>query len=129
MIEIAQVHASLDEAGDEDACLAVGRRAAKRALRCKDSQIKAIELHRKSIDARKKRDVHFILSFRVELTSPRLEQEALDSVAERDRSRIRMVDGEVPSLPCLQCAQGASHRCRRRLRRPLCRPHPCRSRP
>ena len=99
MIEITQVHASLDEAGDESACLAVGRRAVKRALRCKDSQIKAIELHRKSIDARKKRDVHFILSFRVELTSPQLEQEVVDSVAERDRSRIRMVDGEAPSFP------------------------------
>lgn len=60
MIEITQVHASLDEAGDETACLAIGRRAVKRALRCEDSQIKAIELHRKSIDARKKRDVHFI---------------------------------------------------------------------
>ena len=70
MIEITQVHASLDDARDENACLAVGRRAAKRALRCKDSQIKTIELHRKSIDARKKRDVHFILSFRVLNKSP-----------------------------------------------------------
>ena len=43
--------------------------------------------------------MHFILSFRVELTTPRLEQEALDSVAERDRPRIRMVDGEAPSFP------------------------------
>ena len=99
MIEITQVHASLDEAGDEAACLAIGRRAVKRTLRCEDSQIKAIELHRKSIDARKKRDVHFILSFRVELTSSRLEQEVVDRVAERDRSRIRMVDGEAPSFP------------------------------
>ena len=99
MIEITQVHASLDEAGDEAACLAIGRRAVKRALRCEDSQIKAIELHRKSVDARKKRDVHFILSFRVELTSSRLEQEVVDRVAERDRSRIRMVDGEAPSFP------------------------------
>ena len=99
MIEITQVHASLDEAGDETACLAIGRRAVKRALRCEDSQIKAIELHRKSIDARKKQDVHFILSFRVELTSSRLEQEVVDRVAERDRSRIRMVDGEAPSFP------------------------------
>ena len=99
MIEITQVNASLDEAGDEAACLAIGRRAVKRALRCDDSQIKAIELHRKSIDARKKRDVHFILSFRVELTSSRLEQEVVDRVAERNRSRIRMVDGEAPSFP------------------------------
>ena len=99
MIEITQVNATLDEAGDENACLAIGRRAVKRALRCEDSQIKAIELHRKSIDARKKRDVHFILSFRVELTSSRLEQEVVDRVAERNRSRIRMVDGELLHSP------------------------------
>lgn len=53
MIEITQVNASLDEAGDENACLIVGKRVAKRVLRCKDSEIKSIELHRKSIDARK----------------------------------------------------------------------------
>ena len=95
MIEITQVNASLDEAGDENACLIVG----KRVLRCKDSEIKSIELHRKSIDARKKRDVHFILSFRVELTSPHLEREAIDSIAERDRSRVRAIEDDGSSFP------------------------------
>lgn len=99
MIEITQVNASLDEAGDEKACLIVGKRVAKRVLRCKDSEIKSIELHRKSIDARKKRDVHFILSFRVELTSPNIEQTVLGSVAEHDRSRVRTIDGNGPSFP------------------------------
>lgn len=99
MIEITQVNASLDEAGDENACLIVGKRVAKCVLRCKDSEIKSIELHRKSIDARKKRDVHFILSFRVELTSPHLEREAIDSVAERDRSRVRAIEDYEPSFP------------------------------
>lgn len=99
MIEITQVNASLDEAGDENTCLIVGKRVAKRILRCKDSEIKSIELHRKSIDARKKRDVHFILSFRVELTSPHLEREAVDSVSERDRSRVRAIEDDEPSFP------------------------------
>ena len=99
MIEITQVTASLDEAGDEKACLIVGKRVVKRVLRCKDSEIKSIELHRKSIDARKKRDVHFILSFRVELTSPDIEQTVLGSVAERDRSRVRTIDDSEPSFP------------------------------
>ena len=99
MIEITQVNASLDEADDENACLIVGKRVAKRVLRCKDSEIKSIELHRKSIDARKKRDVHFILSFRVELTSPHLEREVVDSVAERDRSRVRVIEDDEPSFP------------------------------
>lgn len=99
MIEITQVNASLDEAGDENTCLIVGKRVAKRILRCKDSEIKSIELHRKSIDARKKRDVHFILSFRVELTSPHLEREAVDSVSERDRSRARAIEDDEPSFP------------------------------
>ena len=61
MIEITQVNASLDEAGDENACLIVGKRVAKRVLRCKDSEIKSIELHRKSIDASQKNET-FILS-------------------------------------------------------------------
>ena len=99
MIEISQVHATLDEARDENACLAVGKRAVKRVLRCKDSQIKTIELHRKSIDARKKRDVHFILSFRVELTNPDIERAAIDGVADRDRSRARMVERDDLSFP------------------------------
>lgn len=99
MIEITQVNASLDEAGDENACLIVGKRVAKRVLRCKDSEIKSIELHRKSIDARKKRDVHFILSFRVELTSLHLEREAIDSIAERDRSRVRAIEDDGSSFP------------------------------
>lgn len=106
MIEITQVNASLDEAGDENACLIVGKRVAKRVLRCKYSEIKSIELHRKSIDARKKRDVHFILSFRVELTSPHLEREAVDSVAERDRSRVRAIEDDEPSfLPASDAPQ------------------------
>lgn len=99
MIEITQVNASLDEAGDEKACLIVGKRVVKRVLRCKDSEIKSIELHRKSIDARKKRDVHFILSFRVELTSPDIEQTVLDSVAVRDRSHVRTIEDNKPSFP------------------------------
>ena len=99
MIEITQVNASLDEAGDENACLIVGKRVAKRVLRCKDSEIKSIELHRKSIDARKKRDVHFILSFRVELTNPDIEQTVLGSVAARDRSRVRTIEDNGPSFP------------------------------
>ena len=37
MIEITQVNVSLDEAGDENTCLIVGKRVAKRILRCKDS--------------------------------------------------------------------------------------------
>ena len=70
MIEITQVNASLDEAGDENACLIVGKRVAKRVLRCKDSEIKSIELHRKSIDRPTKNETsYFILSFRVELTT------------------------------------------------------------
>ena len=99
MIEITQVNASLDEARDEKACLAVGKRVAKRVLRCKDSEITSIELHRKSIDARKKRDVHFILSFHIELSSSDIERAVLDNVAERDRSRVRTIEVNGSSFP------------------------------
>lgn len=46
-----------------------------------------------------KRDVHYILSFRVELTSPHLEREAVDSVSERDRSLVRAIEDDEPSFP------------------------------
>ena len=98
MIEITQVNASLDEADDENACLIVGKRVAKRVLRCKDSRSSpSSSTASQSTLAKTRRP--FILSFRVELTSPHLEREAVDSVAERDRSRVRAIEDDEPSFP------------------------------
>lgn len=65
MPKLSQIRASLAEGATEEGCLRVGRAAAKRQLGLGDAQITSIELVRKSIDARKKNDVHFILSFLV----------------------------------------------------------------
>ena len=42
MIEITQVNATLDEAGDENACLAIGRRAVKRACDARIPRLKPL---------------------------------------------------------------------------------------
>ena len=99
MIEICEVHANLTDAADEASCLEVGMRTVERVLGVTKTDISRIELHRKSIDARKKHDVHFILSFRVALADPSREQELVDALSERDRKHIRIVDGNEPSYP------------------------------
>lgn len=99
MIEICEVHANLADAADEASCLGFGLRTVERTLGIPESDISRIELHRKSIDARKKRDVHFILSFRIELADASHEQKLIDALSERDRRHIRIVDGIEPSYP------------------------------
>ena len=99
MIEITEVHAALDDAADEAACLRLGRRAVGSLLRVPERDIASIELHRKSIDARKKNDVHFILSFRVRLTESKREGDLLAAVPEKKRRRVKVVDGVEPAYP------------------------------
>ena len=99
MIEICEVHAKLADGADEASCLAVGMHEATRALRISRNDIARIELHRKSIDARKKKDVHFILSFRVELSDPSHERALVDTLPERLQKRVRVVDGTEPAYP------------------------------
>ena len=99
MIEITEVHATLDEAADETSCLALGRRIATRLLRCRPSSIASVELHRKSIDARKKSDVHFILSFRIRLKSPEEEKRLVAAIPERKRRHAKIIDAAEPAYP------------------------------
>lgn len=99
MIEITEVHAALDDAADEEACLELGRRAVASLLRISKREVASIELHRKSVDARKKSDVHFILSFRAELAHPERETALIEAVPEKKRRRIKTVDGTEPAYP------------------------------
>lgn len=99
MIEISEVHAKLAEGADEESCLAAGLREVSRTLHLARKDIKRIELHRKSIDARKKHDVHFILSFRMELTEPAREREVVTALSERARRRVRIVGDAEPRYP------------------------------
>lgn len=98
MIEISDIKASLDEALTEASCIATCRDAACRALSISAHDIRSITLHRKSIDARKKRDVHFILSARLSLACGIDEGKIVDAAENAEHCRIRCVDASETSF-------------------------------
>lgn len=99
MIEISGITATLAQGRGNYSSLAVGLRDAVRLLKCLPHEIASIELHRKSIDARNKDHVHFVLSIRLSLIDSLDEQEVLARAPEADRSRVRIVDGTEPTYP------------------------------
>lgn len=99
MIELTEIIATLSEGKDETSCVAVCKRAAIRLLGLSDNDIRAVSLHRKSVDARKTRDVHFILSAHL-LLEPTIDEHALISSCDnRTRKRLRVISDEEPSFP------------------------------
>ena len=99
MLELSQIRANLDEATTEASCLTVCRTAAKRLLGLSDADIAHIELHRKSVDARKKYDVHFVLSARIGLAEHLDEQDVLSRISTELRKNVRIVDAAAPAFP------------------------------
>ena len=99
MIEISDIRASLAQGAGEQSCLAMGLRGAIGIFGCLPHFFAHIELHRRSIDARKKNDVHVILSVRVAFAEGIDEAEMLDRVAPRDRRRVRVVEAPAGNAP------------------------------
>ena len=66
---------------------------------CERNDIKRIELRKKSVDARKKQDVHFMLTVRVELENQDREERALRGVRKQDQRRVRRVAGDAVTFP------------------------------
>lgn len=75
MIEVSNVRLSLD--CGLPVCGEPVRRALARALGVGPADIVRVDLEKRSVDARKKNDVHFVASFAVELSDPTLEQSLL----------------------------------------------------
>lgn len=98
MLEISEIPCPLAKGADERTCLSVCIREATRLLGCSRDDIELIELRRKSIDARKKSDVHFTLSARLRLVGDIAETDLLERVPQRDRRRIRTVDQADPTF-------------------------------
>lgn len=99
MLEISQISCRLADGGDERSCIEVCTREALGILRCRRADIERVELRRKSIDARKKSNVHFTLSALVHLASEVDEADLLSRLSDRDRKRVRAVDADDPSFP------------------------------
>ena len=99
MIEISQIETSLKRGGTEAGCLGAGRHEAMRLLGCGPDDIRSLELRRKSVDARKRGNVHFILTVRLSLRTASDEERALGRLDPRDSRRVRLVEAEEPSFP------------------------------
>ena len=103
MIEISNIRASLAQGATEQRCLAVGLAEAIKLLGCLPHLIDRIELKRRSIDARRKNDVHLVLVIRIFFCADAHEDELLARVPEQDKRRVRVVREKyplpVPHLP------------------------------
>ena len=98
MLEISEISCSLTEGASERGCIAACTREATRLLGCRRQDLSRVELHRKSIDARKKTNVHFTLSACIDVVPGVDELRLLEHVPPRDARRVRAVDGAEPSF-------------------------------
>lgn len=108
MLEVSDVRLHLDEGVDEGACLAAGRRKVARLLHVAPRELMAIELRRRSIDARKKNDVHLVCTFRAALADAVREREVLARLSDEEGRRVHAVAPEVPSFPVYAGARPAN---------------------
>lgn len=99
MIEISEIKVSLKEGATEQAALEAGMREAARLLSLAPADIAHSELHRTSIDARKKSDVHFTVNIRFGLRDGLDQQEVISRADAKVSRRIRIVDEDAPSYP------------------------------
>ncbi len=99
MLELTEINASLKEGATESGCIAACQREAQALLNLSDADITHISLHRKSVDARKKRDVHFILSARIETSARIDEQKLVASLGSSAKRRVRIVNDAKSVYP------------------------------
>lgn len=98
MLELTQIPCPLHLGATEADCIEVCTREALRLLRCTRDDLASVTLHRKSIDARKRSNVHMILSARIEVCPALDELELLERVPSRDRKRVRAVQAGEPTF-------------------------------
>ncbi len=99
MLEITEIPCTLKHGTTEAGCLKAGVREAAHILGVEQGDIAHAILRRKSIDARKKSNVHFTLSVRVELAEGIDEYDILEQLDPHDCRRVRAVDPSEPTFP------------------------------
>ncbi len=99
MIEISDIRATLAQGATEQRCLAVGLAHAIKTLGCLPHLIEHIELRKRSIDARRKSDVHLVLTVRVTFHAHVDEGELIARIPERERKHVRIVAKEPARTP------------------------------
>lgn len=99
MLEITEIPCTLKRGATETGCLESAVRAICSLLGIEPDDIVHIALRRKSIDARKKTNVHFMLSARVELEPSIDELGLLEHVNPRECRRVRAVNPNEMEFP------------------------------
>ena len=108
MIEISEIRCSLEHGATEAGCLECGMREATRLLHIGRADIAGIVLHRKSVDARKRSDVHYTLSVRIALADESAERGICARVHGRDARRARPIGRDAFCFPTPVGHAGAS---------------------
>lgn len=99
MIEVTEIKVALDDGVDEHAFLEAALKDVCSMLQVSQGDILDAQLYRTSVDARKKRDVHFTVTIRFELASSGAEEEAIGRVAEKARRRVRIIEPRTTTFP------------------------------
>lgn len=107
MLEASNVRLPLDAGLPGAAAEALVRAAAAEALGVGEGAVRSVRVLKRSVDARKKRDVHFVATLGVELASAQDEERALAAAAENPQVK-RHVPYEPPRVPALGEALAAS---------------------
>ena len=87
---------------DEQGLLAATRRRALKILGLHPADVEAAELARVSVDARKKKDVHFVASARLTLRRGLSDGAVVAEVPARDASHVAVLDAAPAAWPRLQ---------------------------
>lgn len=99
MLEISEIRCSLKHGRTEAGCCETGLRTAVKLLGCDRDDIASVALRKKSVDARKKQDVHFTLTVRVALRDGLDEGYVLSRLRSQNQRHIRIVSDDMPSFP------------------------------
>ena len=117
MLEVSNVRLPLDAGLPGAAGARLVRGAAARALGAPAAEVAAVRVLKRSVDARKKRDVHFVATLGVELVDAAAEERALTEAqarggagAERGTHVRRRVPYEPLAVPRAGAAGGAEPR-------------------
>ena len=117
MLEVSNVRLPLDAGLPGAAGERLVRGAAARALSAPAAEVTAVRVLKRSVDARKKRDVHFVATLGVELANAAAEERALTEAqarggagAERGTHVRRRVPYEPLAVPRAGAAAGAEPR-------------------
>lgn len=102
MIEVSNIRVALDAGRDEQGLLAATRRRALKILGLHPADVEAAELARVSVDARKKKDVHFVASARLTLRRGLSDGAVVAEVPARDASHVAVLDAAPAAWPRLQ---------------------------